>query len=102
MDGFGKVYNILPIAGSQRNRRYTPLTIERMSKSAKRRDNSELWRHGAKLNEGKVFTILSEFNKGVGRGELSKRYNVTRTQINSIIRGATWKKVYEKYHEIDE
>jgi len=76
----------LTIDRKNNNGNYTPdncrwTTREKQAQNTRR----------TKLNEAQVLEIRTSFANGqTGRGELANKYNVSRHQINLILRGKSW------------
>jgi hypothetical protein len=56
--------------------------------------------HGNKLTEGQVIEILTAHknNPSVNRTQLGKKYGVGDSKISGIIKGYSWRRVWEKFH----
>lgn len=98
MDGFSDKYNILPNAGTQKGRTFTKSTLDKMSETAKKRDNSNLSTSGAKINESIAYEMHCNYGQGLSRRDISSKFGITYHHVNSILRGRTWKRAYEKYY----
>lgn len=52
--------------------------------------------YGAKLSEVNIIAIINEKQLGSSEYALAKKYKVSRSTINDIISGRTWKKITQK------
>lgn len=97
IDGFRPTYNILRKAGSAKGRKYTQVTLDRMSKSAKER--KQVPPGTAKLSETDVFGILKEVDRGRYYRLIAKDYGVTKSAITAIANRYTWKDIYDEHYK---
>lgn len=87
----------LKLSASLKGREISAYCRQRISETHRGEGNSQ-----AKLTKDQVFDILDEYSKGgISQAKLGLKYGVSQAQIFHIVKGKSWRHVYDTFHAKD-